>query len=215
MPLKTVQQETHFRGQQQTPSDVGLPDCDLRGKSILDIGCGTGKDLLHPIFTNAAERCGVDVDEEQIRYGQDNYPTLKLSVAPAEKLPYSDGQFDFAFSRVALLYTDLPVALGEACRVLKRGGFFMMTTHDLFHQLRWWVKNALDLEWKRIPEVPYVFLASTLAGLGYHVPAQPWNGVRKTFHSRLLLKRPLKRAGFCDFTFERADRRFIVRARKQ
>ncbi len=212
--VNAAEKEISFRGQRQTPTDIGLPECDFTGKSVLDVGCGTGKDLLHPILARAAELCGIDPDEESIRYGCEHYRTLKLSPGRAEKLPYRDGQFDFVLSRVALLYTDLPAALAEISRVLKSGGLFMMTTHDLPHQLRWWAKNALNLEWKRIPEVPYVFVASTLAGLGCHVPAQPWNGVRKTFHSRLLLRRPLRRAGFSNVTFERRARCFIVRAEK-
>lgn len=203
-----------FREQRQIPSDPLLLELDLAGKSVLDVGCGTGKDLMHPLFANTAERCGIDPDEEMIRYGREHYPGIKLSVGSAEALPYADAQFDLVLSRVALHNTDLPVSLGESIRVLKGGGSFLMTTHDLTYQLKEWGQSALRFEWKRLAQIPYVFVASVLSGLGCHVPAQPWNGRRRTFHSRLLLQRPLKAAGFCYVTFERTAQQFIVRAFK-
>jgi ubiquinone/menaquinone biosynthesis C-methylase UbiE len=201
-----------FRGQYQTPSNVALPDFNLRDKSVLDIGCGTGKDLLHPIFAEARERCGIDVDAAYIEYGLENYPRLKLFVGTADALPFEDGRFDFVVSSVALLYANIPVALAEISRVTKPGGPILFTIHDWRMELKFILQSLRS--WKSVLRHVAVIGASIVYFLTGKVPSRPWDGLRETFQTRWRFSRSLHKAGFSNVSFERTKRHLIVRARK-
>jgi SAM-dependent methyltransferase len=70
--------------------DVRVP---LAGTRVLDIGCGSGY-FLHRLSEYGAGDChGIDLMEERIAAGTARYPTLKLRVGSATKLPYADGEF--------------------------------------------------------------------------------------------------------------------------
>jgi ubiquinone/menaquinone biosynthesis C-methylase UbiE len=201
-----------FRGQYQAPSNVALPEFSLRDKSVLDIGCGTGKDLLHPIFADARERCGIDFDPAFIQYGQENYPTLNLFVGTADALPFEGGRFDFVVSRVALLYANIPVALAEISRVTKPNGSFLFTIHDWRMELKFILASLRS--WKSVVRHVYVIGASAVYFLTGKVPRRPWDGMRETFQTRWRFRRSLHNAGFSNISFERTQRHLIVRATK-
>lgn len=204
-----------FLWQLQVPSEIALPDLDLAGKRVLDIGCGTGKDLLHPLYARAADRCGIDTDESLIRYGQRHYPTLKLCLGVAEALPYRAAEFDFVVSRVALPYTNVPIALAEIARVMKHEAPLLLTLHDHRYQFGHWAAAARRLELKTLADAFYVLGASAICCLGFEVPARPRRHTRTTFVSQSCARRLLARAGFVAISFEKTAKHFIVRAIRQ
>jgi ubiquinone/menaquinone biosynthesis C-methylase UbiE len=63
-----------------------------------------------------------------------------MACASGEALPFRDQSFDFLFSRVALPYMNIPVALAEFRRVLKPGAGLWLSLHPL-SMLSW--KSAL------------------------------------------------------------------------
>jgi ubiquinone/menaquinone biosynthesis C-methylase UbiE len=198
--------------QSQTPSEIALPSFSMAGKRVLDVGCATGKDLLHPIYASAAERCGIDPDEQAIRYGRSRYPTLQLRIGAAELLPYPDRYFDFVVSRVTIPLTDVPGALREMARVMKPGASLLLTLHDYRYQLGRWRRALRCREWKTVLlDPPYVLAASALCCLGLSVPTRP-NGSRATFMSMACARRLIARAGFVDVRCEKDRQYFIARA---
>jgi ubiquinone/menaquinone biosynthesis C-methylase UbiE len=106
----------------------------------LDIGCGMGQTLLALRLGAAVEAWGIDEDVEAIEAGQKIAPgNIHLVLGAGEHLPFSDTSFDFVFSRVALPYMDIPVALAEISRVLRPGGRFWAALHPprmLFARMR-------------------------------------------------------------------------------
>ena len=96
---------------------------------ILDIAGGTG-DIAFRMARRGAQVTVADINADMLAVGRDRaakqaIPNLDWSVQNAEALSFAGGSFDgytivFGIRNV----TDIPAALGEAHRVLKRGGRF-------------------------------------------------------------------------------------------
>lgn len=113
---------------------TGIEALDLKpGEHVLELGCGTGNDLL-----TIASRVGpagrvfgidistrmLDVTREKLKRHPPPAP-MELKEADARALPYSDRSFDAVYSSFTLeLFPadDLPIVLGEVRRVLRRPG---------------------------------------------------------------------------------------------
>jgi SAM-dependent methyltransferase len=83
------------------------------GTRLLDVGCGAG-DALTVARQRGADAVGVDPDPSP--------NTDRVVQGDAMALPVRDGTVDVLLAECVLCLTDLPVALGEAHRVLDRGG---------------------------------------------------------------------------------------------
>lgn len=100
---------------------------------VLDVGCGSG-DLVVFYVTKGLCYTGVDLSSSMIERANSNYSEFVgekkafFQVADCENLPFKDGEFD-ALSAVALIeYLPEPAkALGEIYRVLKPGGYLLIT----------------------------------------------------------------------------------------
>ena len=68
----------------------------LAGKRILDVGCGTGRNLQRLIDLGAEPGLlsGIDLREDVIERAAGLNPGIDLRVANAEELPFDDGSFD-------------------------------------------------------------------------------------------------------------------------
>ena len=67
---------------------------ELRGASVLDVGCGTGY-YLHRLREYGADEChGVDLSESRIDVARDRYPALDWRVGSATELPFADAEVD-------------------------------------------------------------------------------------------------------------------------
>ncbi|PBC06131.1 class I SAM-dependent methyltransferase [Mesorhizobium sp. WSM3860] len=114
----------------------------LKGKTILDIGCGAGGITLHLVARHgAALATGFDVERPVIETARRRAITQKLEdrvsfvQAPPGPLPFADASFDVVFSKDALLHVrDKDALFAEIFRVLKPGGVFAasnwMISHD-------------------------------------------------------------------------------------
>lgn len=80
---------------------------ELHGKSVIDLGCGTGRFTFLLEKTGAARTVGVDLSEEMLRLAEDQ---AKGGNSKAEFLkgdiakPFTKEKFDFAFSSTATHY---------------------------------------------------------------------------------------------------------------
>ena len=98
---------------------------------ILDVGCGTGY-----LAEKAARElnnglvCGVDVSPEMVKIAQrrvKHMQNVEVTVAEAEKLPYSKGMFDRVVSTLALHhFFDAQSVVKEMARVVKKDGRIIM-----------------------------------------------------------------------------------------
>lgn len=98
----------------------------LRGKSVLEIGCGAGSSSL--LFAlEGARVTSVDLTDSAVALTRSKFDLLELPgrfvQADAEHLPFGNGRFDVVFSSGVLHHTpDTERAVGEIYRVLTPGG---------------------------------------------------------------------------------------------
>ncbi len=126
----------------------------LRGKRLLDLGCGAG--LMTEAYARAgAVAVGIDLAQRPLRAGRrhardvtglDNQP--RYVGARAETLPFPDATFDAVCTADALEHVaDLSAVLDEAVRVLRPGGCFVFDTVNRTWQSRlvmlWLVQDVL------------------------------------------------------------------------
>jgi ubiquinone/menaquinone biosynthesis C-methylase UbiE len=107
----------------------------LKGKKVLDAGCGYGHDL--PFYAKrGALVYGTDPSKAMIALARQQCPDVsdRLSVQPIQKTSFPDRFFDLVTSIYALHNEpDLQPAFREMHRILKPGGLFLyLVQHPLF-----------------------------------------------------------------------------------
>ncbi len=91
-----------------------------RRPRILDVGCGTGANLL--MLSQYGDAEGVDVSEEALAFCRER-GLDKVKLGAAEELPYEDGTFDLVTALDVVEHIDDDLAgLREMRRVLRPGG---------------------------------------------------------------------------------------------
>jgi SAM-dependent methyltransferase len=99
----------------------------LRGKRLLDLGCGTGH-LAAAAAKRGAEAEGIDFASAMIEAAAANYPEVKFAEGDAEDLPFEDQCFDCVACSFGLLHMQHPEkVMEEAYRVLRRDGRYTFT----------------------------------------------------------------------------------------
>lgn len=100
----------------------------LKGKRVLDLGCGIGDAAVFFALAQASV-CGVDISPKTLvsadRLSKEyDLPrgSLELLVAPAENLPYKNESFDLVYGNGILHHVDIRLTLLEVKRALKPGG---------------------------------------------------------------------------------------------
>jgi SAM-dependent methyltransferase len=127
---------------------LGVPA--LRGRSLLDIGCGNGQIATH--FAVANRVAGVDVVDRR----HPDARAFPFALASDERLPFGDASFDVVLSNHVVPYLpDQPRHFQEMARVLRPGGAAYVATHN-----RWF---PLEPHF-RIPLLPW--LPARLASAG-------------------------------------------------
>ncbi len=111
----------HFRG--------ALDPDDLRGKVVLDVGCGYGgRTVYYKKACDAATVHGIEIAERMVDRCRQlavklDSPDTTFSLARAEQLPFDDESFDVVLSFDVLEHCDNPkLAVREMTRVLRPGG---------------------------------------------------------------------------------------------
>lgn len=91
--------------------------------SILEIGCGNGRDSIH-FGKQGHYVVGIDISPDAIKIAKKNNKLEKVNfeVGDAEKLRFDTGSFDAVFSLSVLHSTKLEKSVNEVARVLKKKG---------------------------------------------------------------------------------------------
>ncbi len=100
---------------------------DIKGKKILDIGCGPGL-YANTLHKRGAEVYGIDISKKEIEIAKSHYKGIDFRVGSAESLPYKSNYFDTVL--IALAFThfeNMGLALDEASRVLKDKGHLIIS----------------------------------------------------------------------------------------
>lgn len=98
---------------------------DVKGKRILDLGCGAGEGAIY-FATRGAQTSGCDISEEFLKVGRSTAERFGVRVdfkkADTAALPFADESFDFVYGNGILHHVDLFKTAQEVRRVLKKGG---------------------------------------------------------------------------------------------
>jgi 2-polyprenyl-3-methyl-5-hydroxy-6-metoxy-1,4-benzoquinol methylase len=167
---------SHYQNIQPSGGDTGVPlninrrlhwikqHIDLRGKWILDCGCGSGAYVLK-FFEFSPYVFGVEYNADKVRA----FRSLKIypehvSQGTIEKLDFEEGQFDFVLLNEVLEHvSDEVQALDEIYRVLKPS-----RTLVLFSPNRLYPFETHGCSLKRFGIlVPHFFLLSHISPVGF------------------------------------------------
>jgi SAM-dependent methyltransferase len=98
---------------------------DVRGRRILDLGCGHGMAAV-VLARRGADVIGLDLSIGYVREAQEraraNGVSIRWLVADGERLPFADDAFDGIWGNAVLHHLDPLVASHELRRVLAPGG---------------------------------------------------------------------------------------------
>ncbi|MBP9822394.1 MAG: class I SAM-dependent methyltransferase [Candidatus Pacebacteria bacterium] len=93
-------------------------------KSVLEIGCGTGRDSK-VLIGLGFDHVGIDASEGMLKIAQELVPEGKFKVGDFYNLEFSDNHFDGFWAAATFLHVpkaDMPKILAEARRVIKPNG---------------------------------------------------------------------------------------------
>jgi ubiquinone/menaquinone biosynthesis C-methylase UbiE len=102
---------------------------DLRGRRVLDVGCGTGALAAWLAEHAAAKVWGVDPSPEMLDVARRKVPAgVGLKEGRAEALPFRDGWFERVVMMLVLHHVDRGRTLAEVQRALGEGGRLVIGT---------------------------------------------------------------------------------------
>lgn len=113
-------------------TERALKVCNLpTGSLVADIGCGAGGTLQYLERTRRFQLVGVDDSVTLLAKAATRLETARLIQGRAEALPFEHDTFDALFCECVLsIIDDKSAALDEFARVVKEGGFLVLS--DIF-----------------------------------------------------------------------------------
>ena len=155
-----------------------------RKPRILDVGCGTGANLL--MLSQYGEAEGVDISEDALAFCRER-GLDKVKLGAGEELPYEDATFDLvtAFDVVEHMDDDL-AGLKEMRRVLRPGGHALIFVPTFM--FLWGLQDDVSNHRRRyrLPE-----LRRVLEQAGFEIERSSYANI--TFFMPILLIRKLMR----------------------
>ena len=140
---------------------------EVKGKSVLDGGCGTG--IFSIIFANngAGRVLGIDISDGSLETARSLKEKFQLENADFQKqdmlnLPFSDENFDIVWAWGTVHHTTDPFrAIDELIRVLKTGGSLLLAVYTrtkltFLHEI---IRKILI----RTPKKSWTFLSKVMA----------------------------------------------------
>ncbi len=125
--LDAIRPEIYFESYSAFENRFALESFgDIRGKKILDLGCGNGEAAVY-FAKQGAFATAVDISPacvgNALTLAQKHGVSIESGVMEAEHLRFNDGVFDHVFGLGALHhFADLDQCMKEIARVLKPGG---------------------------------------------------------------------------------------------
>ena len=162
---------------------VGLNDFDLgwlKGKRVIDMGCGSGRFSCALASFGPEEVVGVDWGDDGLEVAQEIADTMGLKNIRFQKasiidLPFEDGSFDFCYANGVFHHTqDQWKGVAEQYRIMKKGGagwLYLYGTGGFFWNSRLRMREIL----KAVPELyAEAFLRLVSHDRNWFVPMDVW-----------------------------------------
>lgn len=106
---------------------------DIKGKRVLDIGCGAGGNCLDFVNRGAENVTGIDLSEKMLELARENcshekITYLRMSMSDLSNFPKPDGGFGLVYSSLAVHYAeDFPRLMREIYALTERGGTLLFS----------------------------------------------------------------------------------------
>ncbi len=129
-------------------SPIKFIDHELKGKHILDLGCGHGRHI--PFLLNQALHVtGLEVSEQQIKTLERNFENINFICGTAENIPAAKNSYDFILASNSIYYlternSTIKSHFAECLRVLKPDGLLIFTLIGTQHSLLTDAKEIKD-----------------------------------------------------------------------
>ncbi len=174
---------------------------DFEVKSVLDVGCGAGLQLL-PFAEKKNSFCvGIDIGEEVGEVGnmifrEQGYAQSGVFLRGiGEELPFADESFDVVICWVALPYMDNHQALSEMARVLRPNGKFFLKIHAPLFYWGMIKERAKTLNPKQLAYPLICLTGGTISRIrGKHPSGNFWKG-KEIYQTRKSLSVALEKRG--------------------
>ena len=132
----------------------------LKGKKILDVGCGQG--TISKILSDAgAHVYAIDYSKVSVEHVKKTYPKIKTQWGDALNLKFSDNFFDGVVSIGVLHHTtDTYKGFQECVRVTKTGGIFLPMLYTKYHHYHFLYKLTwfLRKNGRKAEDIPRIFI---------------------------------------------------------
>ncbi|MFH1551826.1 MAG: class I SAM-dependent methyltransferase [bacterium] len=100
---------------------------NVKGKKILDFGCGTG--IYAKLLTRKGAKVkGFDISKEMVKIAKEENPKLDLKIGSGYKIPFKE-KFDVVLASLVMHYlSDWDKVFNQVGKVLKKNGIFIFST---------------------------------------------------------------------------------------
>jgi ubiquinone/menaquinone biosynthesis C-methylase UbiE len=183
---------------------------------VLDLGCGTGRDLTSWGVLDSDKVTGLDIDYSRLGIAKVGFPNRTHLQGAGECLPFKDETFDHVISAVALPYMNIQKALTEISRILVPGGQLSLSLHLPSFTKAELLHNALP---RPIATLFRIYVMAN--GFFFHCTGRTvrfLTGKTESFQTERGMRIALNRVQFVNVSFTRTPGQlgetFIVQARK-
>jgi SAM-dependent methyltransferase len=119
---------------------------DVRGKTVLDFGCGKGECIV-PLVERSARVIGMDISPDLIAVAQkrlnDANLDASLIIGSAYETGLPDESVDIIFCVALIHHLDIRVVRQEMWRILRKGGVIILKEPVRFSKAYAWVRKLL------------------------------------------------------------------------
>jgi ubiquinone/menaquinone biosynthesis C-methylase UbiE len=154
--------------------EIFFSDEEVKDKSVLDAGCGTG--IFSIIFANkgAGHVTGIDISEGSLQTARSLKQKFELNNTEFQKqdmlaLPFADASFDIVWAWGTVHHTTDPFkAIEELIRVLKPSGSILLAVYKrtkltFIHEIiRKTLLRTPKKSWKTLAKILSVFLSPVI-----------------------------------------------------
>jgi malonyl-CoA O-methyltransferase len=158
---------------------LGLMPDVLHGQAVLDVGCGSGRYMLHALRCGAARVTGVDLSSPMLKRAEEELTALPTGVpitlvqGSVAALPLPEAQADLTVCGLVVGHLEnLEPALAELRRVTRPGGLLLLSdVHPIGHALGWRRDFKAGGQRYAVRHTPHLYSHwhAACAALGLHI----------------------------------------------